>query len=65
MVDMKVASLPLNVMLVTTELLINVDFMFSPCGGVEFSGEIALAMAVAVLSSEYSRVIVACNFFAF
>jgi hypothetical protein len=24
-----------------------------------------LAMAVAVLSSEYSRVIVACNFFAF
>lgn len=65
MVAIKVASLPFRVISVITVLPFNRVSMDNPVGVGVLSGEIALVMAVAVLWSSYSRVIVAFKFFAF
>lgn len=64
-VAIKVASFFSALISVTTELLSLNVFMVNPVGVLKLSGETALAMASAVFSSPYSRVIVVSNFFAF
>ena len=63
MVAVKVASLQLQSISVTTLLLSRVVFTFNPIGVLKLSGETASATACAVFLSLYSSVIVACKLF--
>jgi hypothetical protein len=62
-VAVKVASLPSHLISVTTLLSALTVLTCKPAGVLKLSGETALAIASAVLASEYSSVIVACKFF--
>lgn len=63
-VAIKVESFPLDMISVTTLLLFLNVSMDNATGVLQFSGETAFAMALAVFSSPHSRVILASNFFA-
>lgn len=63
MVAMRVGSLLFSWICVVTLLLFCVVVMVRPLGALWLSGDMAFAMAAAVLGFWYSRVIVASNFF--
>jgi hypothetical protein len=63
MVAVKVASFSVQSMFVMTLQLLLSVFIFNPVGAFRLSGETALAIAMAVLVSGYSSVIVACKSF--